>query len=40
MSRREQIEAMLRDEPNDLFLRYGLAMEYRKEAIMPKVCAA
>ncbi len=31
MSRREQIEAMLRDEPNDLFLRYGLAMEYRKE---------
>ncbi len=31
MSRREQIEAMLQEEPNDLFLRYGLAMEYRKE---------
>lgn len=26
--RREQLEAMLRDSPNDEFLRYGLAMEY------------
>ncbi len=31
MSRREKIEAMLREEPNDRFLRYSLAMEYRKE---------
>jgi Tfp pilus assembly protein PilF len=27
-SRREQIEEMLADDPNDVFLRYGLAMEY------------
>jgi predicted Zn-dependent protease len=27
-SRREQIEEMLREEPNDPELRYGLAMEY------------
>ena len=27
-SRKEQIEAMLQDDPNDPFLRYGLAMEY------------
>jgi cytochrome c-type biogenesis protein CcmH/NrfG len=27
-SRKEQIEAMLADDPNDPFLRYGLAMEY------------
>ena len=27
-SRKEQIEEMLADEPNDPFLRYGLAMEY------------
>lgn len=27
-SRRQQIEEMLADEPNDAFLRYGLAMEY------------
>ena len=27
-SRKEQIESMLADEPNDPFLRYGLAMEY------------
>jgi Flp pilus assembly protein TadD len=27
-SRREQIEDMLRDDPNDPFLRYGLAMEH------------
>lgn len=26
--RREQIEAMLREDPHDDFLRYGLAMEY------------
>jgi hypothetical protein len=30
-SRREKIEAMLADEPNDTFLRYSLAMEYSKE---------
>ena len=26
--RMDQIEAMLADDPNDAFLRYGLAMEY------------
>lgn len=31
MSRREQIEAMLADEPEDTFLRYSLAMELRRE---------
>ncbi len=31
MSRREKIEAMLADEPNDTFLRYSLAMEFRSE---------
>ena len=27
-SRKQQIEEMLADDPNDPFLRYGLAMEY------------
>lgn len=27
-SRKEQLEAMLADDPNDPFLRYGVAMEY------------
>ena len=31
MSRRERIEAMLVDDPQDAFLRYGLAMELVKE---------
>ncbi len=31
MSRREQIEAMLEDEPDDQFLRYSLASELNKE---------
>ncbi|MFP6611575.1 MAG: hypothetical protein VB875_09360 [Pirellulales bacterium] len=31
-SRREQIEAMLADEPQDVFLRYSLAMELKKES--------
>ena len=30
-SRREKIEAMLADEPNDTFLRYSLALELDKE---------
>jgi predicted Zn-dependent protease len=30
-SRREKIEAMLRDDPQDHFLRYGLAIEYDNE---------
>lgn len=30
-SRRQKIEAMLADEPNDTFLRYSLAMEWEKE---------
>jgi thioredoxin-like negative regulator of GroEL len=31
MTRRERIEAMLTEEPQDVFLRYGLAMELMKE---------
>jgi thioredoxin-like negative regulator of GroEL len=31
LSRREQIEAMLADEPADVFLRYSLALELAKE---------
>lgn len=31
MSRRAKIEAMLVDEPQDTFLRYSLAMEFRSE---------
>ncbi len=30
-TRREKIEAMLKEEPNDVFLRYGLAVEYDNE---------
>jgi thioredoxin-like negative regulator of GroEL len=30
-SRREKIEAMLADEPDDTFLRYSLALEQEKE---------
>lgn len=30
-NRREKIEAMLEDEPQDIFLRYSLAMELDKE---------
>jgi tetratricopeptide (TPR) repeat protein len=30
-SRREKIEAMLRDEPKDIFLRYSLGMELHSE---------
>ncbi len=31
MSRREKIEALLQDDPQDQFLRYSLAMELAKE---------
>ena len=31
MSRREQLEAMLVDDPKDTFLRYALAMELQNE---------
>jgi len=31
MSRREQLEAMLADSPDDTFLRYALAMELENE---------
>ena len=31
MSRRVKIEAMLADDPDDVFLRYSLAMELKKE---------
>src|SRR5438067_11388375 len=30
-SRKQQLEAMLADDPNDPFLRYGLAMEFVSE---------
>ena len=30
MSRREQIETMLKDDPSDVFLRYALGMELKK----------
>jgi hypothetical protein len=30
-TRREKLEAMLAEEPGDLFLRYSLAMEFDKE---------
>lgn len=32
MTRREKIEAMLADDPKDVFLRYSLAMELDKES--------
>ncbi len=31
MSRREQIEQLLAEEPNDVFLKYSLALEYDRE---------
>ena len=31
MNRREKIEAMLLNDPSDVFLRYSLAMELRSE---------
>ena len=31
LSRREKIEALLQDEPDDPFLRYGLAVEFDNE---------
>ena len=36
MSRREQLERMLSQDPQDEFLRYGLAMEYRKASEFDK----
>ncbi len=32
LTRKEKLIAMLADDPEDLFLRYGLALEYHKEA--------
>ena len=32
-TRREKIEAMLADEPGDVFLRYSLALELEKEGL-------
>jgi hypothetical protein len=31
MTRREKLEALLHDDPSDVFLRYGLALELEKE---------
>ncbi len=39
MTRREQIESMLADEPHDPFLRYSLAMEYDKEGNITEALA-
>lgn len=39
MNRREKIEAMLRDEPGDMFLRYALAMEMEKEGELESALA-
>ncbi|MEW4451386.1 tetratricopeptide repeat protein [Bremerella sp. JC817] len=38
-SRKEQIVSLLESDPNDTFLRYGLAMELRKEASYPEARA-
>ena len=35
-TRREKIEAMLVDEPQDTFLRYSLALEWDKEGVQEK----
>ncbi len=35
-TRRQQIEAMLQEEPNDTFLQYALAMELEKEGAHDK----
>ncbi len=36
MTRRDKIERMLQDEPNDAFLHFGLAMELVKEGMTDK----
>ncbi len=36
MSRLQQLQQMLLDEPNDSFLNYALALEYAKENDFPK----
>lgn len=36
LSRRAKIEAMLADEPGDVFLRYSLALELSKEGDHPR----
>ena len=36
MSRREQLESMLADDPSDTFLRYALAMELKNEEAFPE----
>lgn len=38
-TRREKIEAMLADEPQDTFLRYSLALEWEKEGDHEKCVA-
>ena len=39
MNRRQKIEAMLADDPQDTFLRYSLAMELRGEGDHPRSLA-
>jgi hypothetical protein len=39
-SRREQLEEMLADDPDDAFVRYGLAMEHVGEETTRQPCAA
>ncbi len=36
LNRRQKIEQMLADEPQDIFLRYSLAMEWSKEGELAK----
>ncbi|MGL4549818.1 MAG: tetratricopeptide repeat protein [Gemmataceae bacterium] len=40
MSRKEQIEALLKDDPDSSFLRYGLAMEHASGGDDPAAVAA
>jgi len=35
MSRREQLEELLAEDPTDTFLQYSVAMEYRSEGDLP-----
>ncbi len=39
MSRREKLERMLEQEPEDVFLNFGLAMEFAKEGSVQKAIA-
>lgn len=40
MSRREQIEQLLAEDPDDVFLNYALAKEWHSEGAVPEALAA